>query len=217
MKLAQALALILNISRRRATEMIKTEEIKLNGEIVDGFSVQVDAKKDILEINGKQQNLRALKERKVYYAFYKPTGVECTLKPDSNLHEYLNQISGSNLKPVGRLDQASEGLLLITNDGDFINKMLHPKNKIDKEYYVRATGFVNEKQIEELKEELTLSRINIKGSVLTCSVVLQEGRNRQIRRAFTQIGMHVEVLRRMKIGKYKLEDLKPGKWRELSL
>jgi 23S rRNA pseudouridine2605 synthase len=209
-------------SRRNADELIKSGKAKVNGKIINDLGFKVSLK-DKIEVDGKALDIKTFK----YLLFFKPKGYITTAKDEHDRKTIYTLLPNEyhNLKPVGRLDRDSEGLLLLTNNGDFINKISHPKYKIPKTYLVSIDNFKKE-NLKEIKEKLLEGVIldgechkadkidqihkdnSYKGKQWNFEIVIHEGINRQIRRMFQNIGYSVTALKRIKIGSlnsYKLE------------
>ncbi len=158
----------------------------------------------------------------VLLAFYKPRGVECTLKPLEGLKTLANFDFGGRVFPIGRLDKDSHGLLLLTNDGDLANKLMHPRYEKEKEYLVQLHKKIEPKAVMALEEGILLEdkktapcKVQVINE-MTIAMTLKEGRNRQIRRMCTSLGYEVIDLLRVRVGKVHLKDLKPGDMKPLS-
>jgi len=210
-------------SRREADELIKQNKVKVNGEIAPlGYNVE---KNDNVEINGK---LLKQKKNDVYIALNKPVGITCTTERHikGNIIDFINY--PQRIFPIGRLDKDSEGLILLTNDGDIVNEILREENNHDKEYIVTVNkkiipSFINGmsngvKIYNPVKNEYTVTKkckvfkINDK----TFKIVLSQGLNRQIRRMCQKLGYRVVKLQRIRIMNITLKGLPLGKWRYLT-
>lgn len=214
-------------SRRKAEEWIAAGEVTVNGEKAV-LGQKVDPAAD--EIICRGEPVQAGKKKNVYIMLYKPEGCVCTLKDEFDrptVMEFVQDVH-TRIFPVGRLDYNTEGLLLLTNDGDFANGITHPKNKVEKVYMAHVRGG------ELSKEELALLRRGVKledgmtqparvrvdtiysnGTVLL-EIGITEGRNRQVRRMLEAVGHPVLALKRTKIGPLELGNLPYGKWRHLN-
>lgn len=214
-------------SRRRAEELVKVGLIKINGKVAK-LGNKVDDK-DKIEINNKLVVVHARPDEKIYIILNKPVGYICTkrkFKGEKNIYELLPK-KFQYLNPVGRLDKNSEGLLILTNDGDYLYKMTHPKFEQEKEYIVETHSnasvhrkiepsvFKKFKQginIGEQEKEIVSCK-NIKQiSNKTFNIIITQGKKRQIRRMCEAVGLKVAGLKRVREGKIKLEELKTGKW-----
>ena len=210
-------------SRRRAEELILAGRVTCNGAVA---KLGDTADPDIDEILVDGSSLPPQEEH-VYIMLNKPRGYVTTLSDEKGRHNAAQLIDcGVRVYPVGRLDMDSEGLLLFTNDGEFANRLMHPKHEVDKTYRVLVAGYSEEK-IEKLKQPIELDgyRIRTPGIKLLrirengqaqLLVTIHEGRNRQVRRMCDAAGMKVLRLQRISEGKVKLGDLELGKWRHLT-
>jgi len=210
-------------SRREIDRLVEKGSIKVNGAIATpGMQV---SESDTIEINGKK--IQKKTGKKVYFMLYKPTGVISAAKDDRGRKTVVDLIKyQERIYPVGRLDFDTEGLILLTNDGDFFNKIMHPKSEVYKEYHVDVMGKVNKLEIDKLKKGVRLEdgiTLPAKVELLDSShetsklrISIREGRNRQIRRMCKAVGHPVTHLKREKIGELSLGRLKKGGFRELS-
>lgn len=218
-------------SRRAADDWIRAGRVQLNGEPVTGLGVRVDPLRDEVRVDG--QPVRP--EKKVHLLFNKPKGVVCTNARNEQrvrVVDCLPQVRG-RIYTVGRLDADSEGLILLTNDGDFSQRMSHPRYGVPKTYAVLVRGRVTPEAIEKARGGVWLAegrtgrariRVERRGRDRTyLKVELREGRNREIRRVFARLGFPVISLKRVRIGNQTLHGLarggyrflKPGEVREL--
>ncbi|AZA73881.1 23S rRNA pseudouridine(2604) synthase RluF [Chryseobacterium indoltheticum] len=205
-------------SRRAADKLLEEGRIKINGQIPElGTKVSDE---DVVEVDGKP--IRESQEKPVYIAFNKPVGIVCTTdtkRERDNIIEYINH--PQRIFPIGRLDKPSEGLILLTNDGDIVNKILRSKNNNEKEYLVRVDKPINPKFLEKMRNGVPiLDTITKKCEVekindMTFRIVLTQGLNRQIRRMCEFLGYEVKKLKRIRIMNIKL-DIPLGKWRDLT-
>lgn len=166
-------------------------------------------------------------EQKAYIAFYKPPNVVTTASDPQGRSTVLDYFKDLDLRlfPVGRLDYETEGLLLLTNDGDWANRVTHPSFNLEKEYLVKVNGAVEDAQIKALEKGVMLDGrrtwpakiLNVRrgGMVTQMHVVIHEGRNRQVRRMLEAVGREVVYLKRVRIGGIALGDLRAGEWRYL--
>ena len=191
-------------SRRKAEELIVDGKVKVNGKVIS-------------------------KEEKEYYLLNKPRGVITSTSDDKDRKTVVDLINTkARIFPVGRLDYDTTGLILLTNDGEFANIMMHPKNQIDKVYIAKVKGLIKGEQINKLKEGITLdnqllkaSRVklrktNLETNTSIVEITIHEGKNHQIKRMFESVGFPVLKLKREREGFFQLENLKSGEYRKLT-
>ena len=206
-------------SRRKADELIAAGKVKVNGKILEemGYDVSID---DIVSIGGQILKL----EEYFYYKLNKPVGY-ITSNYDPHNEKDLNNLIEIDERffAAGRLDKDSHGLLIITNDGDFTNSLIHPSSGISKEYIVKVDKLLNDKQIEKFKNGLDIGRGELTSDAYiryiknnTYLVVIRQGYNRQIRRMFDVLGSTVVDLKRTKIGAIWLGGLEEGKYKKFN-
>lgn len=206
-------------SRRAAEKLIADGRVKLNGAVAE-IGMSADIESDIIEVDGKVLGDRP---ELVYILLNKPRGVLTTSSDDRGRKTVVQLVDcGERVYPVGRLDLTSEGLLVLTNDGDVARALTHPSGGIEKTYRVTVEPFV-ESKVEELAalDELDGEPINpAKVTVVQqadgrakLEIVINQGKNRQIRRMCEAVGMDVHRLKRTRIGELKLAGLRPGEWR----
>jgi len=214
-----------HISRRAAEAMIAEGRVSLNGEIVSQMGVKADPQKDAIRLDGK---LIAAEQTPVYILLHKPQGYVTTLSDPENRPVVTDLVKGEGerLFPVGRLDYDSEGLLLMTNDGGFAQKIQHPRYGVPKRYRVRIEGHLTTEELQRLKKgvrfedgffqprDLRIEKHNDKS--LWISLSISEGKNRMIRRGFAALRHDVERLVRISIGDVQLGNLKRGMYRHLT-
>lgn len=212
-------------SRRHADRMIEEGQITVNGKRVYELGVKVDPQVDKILVNGKP--LRKPLSQKLYLVINKPKGVLTTMDDPHNrptIADYLGDVP-ARVFPVGRLDWDSEGMLILTNDGDFANKVMHPKAEVTKTYLVKLDGQPQSHHIEKLKKGVSIiggrvsarhiERIKKTGDNKSdkyewYKIVITEGKNRQIRQMFAKVGFDVLKLQRVAIGRLRLGALKAG-------
>lgn len=213
-------------SRRKADELIESGEVIINGRKVFELGVQVDPKLDDIRVKG--QKIRT-EEDKIYVIFNKPRNVLTAMSdPEGrpNVGEYFKN-QPFRLFPVGRLDWDSEGLLLMTNDGEFSQKVAHPKEEIPKTYLVKVDGHPTKEHINKLLNGVSTAVGRVKATSVVrvrrgaeqydwLMVSITEGRNRQIRRMFEKIGFDVLKLQRVAIGSLTMGNLPRGEHRLIS-
>lgn len=211
-------------SRRKAEELIAAGKVKINGHIAE-IGTKVDPKRDKVTVRGKAV---VPVNEKVYIMLNKPRGFVTTMSDELGRKTVSDLVAdaGNRIFPVGRLDRDSEGLLIMTNDGDFANKLTHPSSHVNKTYRVTVKGVAEEEQLLKMKEGIVLD--GRKTLPCDCFVaerkpdrtvlifVLNEGRNRQIRRMCEEVGLEVLRLKRTEIAGVKLGMLPQGKWRPLN-
>lgn len=210
-------------SRRDADELISSGHVKVNGKLVTELGTIVDADRDLIRIDGQPLPRQSLQ----YIALHKPRGVITSCEDEKNRTCVLDLLPGDlkHLRPVGRLDRDSSGLLLMTNDGAMIHDLTHPSKEIGKTYKATVAGKVTKAQVNQLAMgvELTDGMTNsalvrvlkIERDESILEIVLYEGRNRQIRRMCSHVGLPVLRLVRVAVGGLQLGGLKPGEWRIL--
>lgn len=212
-------------SRRAAETLILEGRVTVNGAIAE-LGMKADPVRDHVKVDGK---LITRREPKVYYLFYKPRGVVTSLSDPEGRPTIKDFFANIRLRvfPVGRLDFDSEGLLIVTNDGDFANILTHPSHDIAKVYVVKIRGMVSEDELQRLRVGIRLedgmtapAKVKkIRSAENNCwvQITIQEGRNRQVRRMFEQIGHPVTRLKRIAIHGLTVNGLKPGQYRPLTM
>ena len=211
-------------SRRAIDKYIEEGRIKVNGVIASiGIDVTED---DEICIDNKKIETKKIEE-KVYFMLNKPLEVLSASSDDRGRKTVVDLIkTDKRIFPIGRLDYMTSGLILLTNDGELFNRLVHPKSEIYKKYYIKVFGEVKKEEIDELKKGILLedgktlpakvSGIKYDKNKTSMYISIREGRNRQIRRMIEKLGYKVLMLRREKIGELSLGDLKEGKYRELT-
>lgn len=211
-------------SRRHADEMISAGRVKINGEIAKlGADV---AENDIVSVDDVPVIVEEKKEE--YYIMNKPKGVVCTVSDDRSRKTVMDLLPNTvgRVFPVGRLDYATEGLLILTNDGDLAYRLTHPKAEVPKTYMARIEGTLTEKDLNPIRSGIELDGVltkKCKAHIVETNkaytkvhITITEGRNRQVRRMFEAIGRNVEFLKRISIGQLKLSGLDRGEMRPLT-
>jgi 23S rRNA pseudouridine2605 synthase len=213
-------------SRRKCEQLILAGRISVNGTVVTELGTKVNPQSDAIEIDGRP----ILSEKKVYVMFHKPKGVITSLSDPKGRQTVKDYLAGirERVFPVGRLDYDSEGLLLLTNDGELANRLMHPKFGVPKTYLATVRGVPDGSKLDRLAAGIRLEdgmtqlaeveyedvSPDMKSAVIR--ITMHEGRNRQVRRMFEAIGHPVERLKRIGYGPLKLERLPRGKTRYLS-
>ncbi|HYO83289.1 MAG TPA: pseudouridine synthase [Bryobacteraceae bacterium] len=210
-------------SRRRAEQMIQEGRVTVNGTTVTELGSKADLDRDHIKVDGKLLRQPA---RMLYLSFNKPREVVTTLSDPQGRTTIVDVLRGvkERVYPVGRLDYQSEGLLLLTNDGEFANRITSAKNQVEKTYVVKVNGALTPEQEAEFRSGVPVHgrptapaklKLIKPGASPWYEVRLIEGRQNQIRMMFRHFGVHVEKLRRVKVGFLEL-DVEPGEWRHLT-
>jgi 23S rRNA pseudouridine2605 synthase len=212
-------------SRRKAEEMILEGKVKVNGKVVKELGVKVSSS-DTVEVGG----IPLEKEQPVYFLFYKPRGIISSVTDDKGrktVTDYFPEIK-ERIYPVGRLDYDTSGILLLTNDGEFANLLMHPRNEIEKEYIAKVKGIPLRENLKALEKGILLEdgktapaqtkviSVDKKKGTSIVQLTIHEGKNRQVRRMFEAIGHPVVKLRRERYGFLDLRGLQAGDARELT-
>lgn len=213
-------------SRRKAEELILEGKVKVNGKTINELGIKIVPNKDIVEYNGKKV---VLEKEYVYILLNKPIGYVTTVKDQFNRDSILDLVKiNKRIVPVGRLDMYTSGAIILTNDGDFMYKVTHPKHEIEKTYTVTIKGIVKDNEVEELKkgvkiEDYTTKPAKVKilktdeeKNISRLEITIHEGKNRQVRKMCEAIGHKVLALHRSKIAGIGVKDLELGKWRYLT-
>lgn len=213
-------------SRRKAEGMITQGRVTVNGDIVMELGTKVDPENDIVMVDGHLADLNSVEP--IYLMLHKPRGVVTTVTDPEGRETVMNMVKeiSERIYPVGRLDYLSEGLLLMTNDGEFANMIMHPKFNVTKVYEVKVFGSVTETIINKLKAGAYLEEGFVKPTSVRIikqlptktwiEFRLNEGRNREIRRLCEAVGLTVDKLKRLAIGGLSVEGVAPGKFRIMS-
>jgi len=212
-------------SRRKAEELILAGKVFVNGNKITELGIKA-SENDIIEIDSKVLKLAS---KKIYILLNKPIGYVTTASDEKGRATALDLVQGEieeRLFPVGRLDINTSGALILTNDGDFTNKITHPKNKIEKTYEVTLNREIAENEIKKLENGVIIAVEGEQFKTSPCSItpingkklhlMIHEGKNRQIRKMFESIGLKVIELRRIKIGSILLGNLPIGRFRHLA-
>ena len=212
------------MSRRAAEEEIKNGNVSVNGHVAE-LGTKIDPRNDVVAYRGKR--IRYEKKEYTYIMMNKPRGYLCSTTDDRGRKCVTDLLDGVDARvyPVGRLDLVSEGILLLTDDGELNNRLTHPKHTIGKVYRVKVAGKVSDEQMEILSSELVIDGYKIQPVTVTITgedeggtvlkMTLFEGRNRQIRKMCEAANLTVKRLSRVSIGNIKLDGLPVGKWRYL--
>lgn len=211
-------------SRRKCDELILNGDISVNGRIIKELGSIVNEKKDKVIYEGKQLFLPS---SFVYIKLNKPKGYACSAKDEKGRKTIYDLVkTEERLFSIGRLDYETEGLIILTNDGDFANKVAHPKYSIEKEYHVTIEGQIKESELAVLRKGVVIDGtrmpsakvefISADDKFTKLSVVIDEGMNRQIRKMFDAIGKSIRLLKRVRIGRVRLGGVKRGDFRDLT-
>ena len=213
-------------SRRKAEELITSNHVTVNGEVVNTLGYKVNGN-DIIAIDGNIITKNTVKE---YYILNKPREVICSVSDDKGRKTVVDLIkTEGRIYPVGRLDYDTTGLIILTNDGELANILMHPKNKISKTYIAKINGILNEDDFKKLRKgvliddrKLIIDNVKVRKidkikNTSLVEVTIHEGRNHIIRRLFEKLGYDVMKLTRNKFAFLDIDDLKSGEYRELSL
>ncbi|WP_438420149.1 23S rRNA pseudouridine(2605) synthase RluB [Bacillus siamensis] len=212
-------------SRRKAEELIKEGKVKVNGKVITELGVKVTGS-DQIEVNG----LKVEREEPVYFLLYKPRGVISASNDDKGrkvVTDFFKEVP-QRIYPIGRLDYDTSGLLLLTNDGEFANKLMHPKYEIDKTYVAKVKGIPSKELLRKLERGIQLEEgktaparakmlsLDKRKQTSIIQLTIHEGRNRQVRRMFEAIGHDVLKLKREEYAFLDLRGLHTGDARELT-
>jgi len=214
-------------SRRKCEEYISQGKVEVNGKIVTELGTKVTSN-DVVKYNGK---IIKPEEEKVYILLNKPIGYVTTAHEQFGRDKVLDLIKiNKRIVPVGRLDMYTSGALILTNDGELVNKLTHPKNEIEKTYNVTLKGKITEQEINQLKKgvlidenymtkpaKVKILKIDEERNISRIQIIIHEGKNRQIRKMCEAINKRVLALHRSKIGNIDVKDLKLGEWKYLNL
>lgn len=211
-------------SRRKAEDYITAGRVRVNGEVVNELGTKV-GKKDRVEVDG----VPIYQEEPVYYLFYKPRGVISAVSDDKNravVTDYFAEVP-ERIYPVGRLDYDTSGILLLTNDGDFSQKLAHPKHEVEKVYVAKVKGVADKQTLQPLRKGVRIegrktapARYNIlstdkKAETSIVELTIHEGRNHQVKNMLAAVNLPVQKLKRERYGELTLKGLQPGDYRRL--
>lgn len=213
-------------SRRKCEEYILQGRVKVNNQTVIELGTKVNPEADKVFFDGKE--IQTVQEN-AYILLNKPIGYVTTVKDQFNRDSILDLVKvKQRVVPVGRLDMYTSGALLLSNDGDFIYKITHPKHEINKTYTVTLKGIITKEEVEQLEkgvkiEEYTtkpakvkILKTDVEKDISRLEIIIHEGKNRQVRKMCEAVGRKVQALHRTKIGNIGVKDLKIGQWRYLS-
>ncbi|MBS5582146.1 MAG: pseudouridine synthase [Caecibacter sp.] len=213
-------------SRRASEQIILAGRVRVNGVVVKELGTKVDIDKDSILVDGK----RIAAQEKLYFLFNKPKGVITTAHDDQGretVMDYFKKV-GERIYPVGRLDQNTEGLLIMTNDGELANILMHPSRLVDKTYEVKVKGHIPDTVLQHLADGVPLddgmtapaivcyNGYDSRTNITSVEVTIHEGRNRQVRRMFEHFGYQVHNLRRNQYAFLTLSGVKRGSYRALT-
>ena len=213
-------------SRRKCEELILDGKIEVNGKIVTELGTKV-SETDKVKYNGK---LISPVEEKIYILLNKPIGYVTTVKDQFGRDTVLDLVKvDKRIVPVGRLDMYTSGALILTNDGEFVNKLTHPKNEVNKTYNVTISGKITQEDVNKLQKgvkiddnyitkpaKVKILKIDEEKNISRIQITIHEGKNRQVRKMCNAIDKKVLALHRSKIGDIDVKDLKIGTWRYLT-
>ena len=212
-------------SRRKCEEYILQGKVQVNGKTITELGVKVNPEKDKITFEGK--NVKQ-EERKVYILLNKPIGYVTTSDEQFGRDKVLDLVKvRERVGPVGRLDMYTSGALILTNDGDFVYKVTHPKHEITKTYTVTVKGIIQNEEVEQLKNgvkiddyitrpaKVKILKTDEEKDISRLEITIHEGKNRQVRKMCESVGRKVIALHRSKIGNIGVKDIELGKWRYL--
>lgn len=215
-------------SRRKCEEYIERGEVAVNGKVVTDLSTQISGD-DVVTVNGRRLSLPS---KHVYLMLNKPKGCVTTVSDDRGRKTVIDIVRGdypdTRLFPVGRLDYDTEGLLILTTDGDLCNRITHPANEIEKVYTAKVEGKVTEDELATLRRGVVLDgrrtgkcrakllSYDAKANISSIEIAIREGLNREVRRMFESLGKQVTFLKRVAIGDLRLRGVDRGSYRKLT-
>lgn len=213
-------------SRRKAEELIESGKVKVNGQVITemGFKASVN---DMIEVDGQEITIKEFK----YLVLNKPRYIVSTVSDEKNRETVVSILppiyQEYRLFPVGRLDYDTKGVIILTNDGFFMNELVGPKSNLEKEYLVRLEGIISKKELEKMERGIKiddyvtrrcktyLSSVDRTNNSCSVGIILTEGKYHQVKRMFEAVGFPVKRLTRIRFGEITLEGLKEGEFREL--
>ncbi len=216
-------------SRRKSEELIQSGKVKVNGNVVTELGTKIDTEKDKVEYNNI---IIEKEEEKVYILLNKPIGYVTTMHDQFDRPTIMELVKvKERVVPAGRLDMYTSGAILLSNDGDFINKITHPKNEITKTYNATIKGIITKEEIEKLengieidnngekyvtkKAKAKILKIDEENKISRVQITIHEGKNREVRKMFEALGKNVIALHRSKIGDLEVKNIMLGKWKYL--
>lgn len=218
-------------SRRKSEDLILNGKVKVNGITVTELGIKINPENDIVEYNGK---VIKKENNKVYILLNKPIGYVTTVKDQFKRDTVMDLVKGvkERVVPVGRLDMYTSGALLLSNDGEFVNKVTHPKHEIEKTYNATVVGKITKEDVEKLTNgveiedngeiyktknaKVKILKIDEIKNISRVQITIHEGKNREVRKMCEAVGKKVLALHRCKIGNIDVKDLALGKWRYLN-
>ncbi len=212
-------------SRRKSEELIRAGRVRVDGRVVKELGLSVDGRRSRIEVDGQQVTIEPF----VYLAWHKPREVMSTMSDPEGRATVAEYVRSAPVRvvPVGRLDFHTSGLMLLTNDGELASKLSHPSSRVPKEYVVKVKGAVDDDALARWQQSIVIDgratrpaevrRLRQEGDKTWLSIVLREGRNRQVRRLGEAAGYQVMRLARVAYAGVAVDGLRPGEWRHLSV
>lgn len=213
-------------SRRKCEEYIEQGKVQVNGKVVTELGTKINPKKDKIKFENKEIKKE---EKLVYILLNKPIGYVTTVDDQFNRDTVLDLVKvKERIVPVGRLDMYTSGALILSNDGDFVYKVTHPKHEVEKTYTVTLKGIIQENEVKQLRNgveiedyitkpaKVKILKTDTEKDISRLEITIHEGKNRQVRKMCEAIGRKVFALHRSKIGPIGVKDLKIGNWRYLT-
>ena len=212
-------------SRRKCEEYILQGKVKVNGKTVTELGTKIIPNKDKVEFEGKEIKSE---EKNIYILLNKPIGYVTTAKDQFGRDSVLDLVKiKERIVPVGRLDMYTSGALILSNDGDFVYKVTHPKHEITKTYTVTLKGIITKEEVEKIQKgvdigdyitkpaKVKILKTDTERNISRLEIIIHEGKNRQVRRMCEAVGRKVLALHRTKIGEISVKEIPLGKWRKL--